>query len=129
MNEVELAHLKNWLSKANEDMAVLTKLSSSEADIEFYKSGITYHSQQAIEKYLKAYLIYNKNDFRKTHDLEWLLQQCRLIDNTSFDKLDFGNLTDYAISSRYPDDFEAPSVEELKNFIHLAHLTKSLSIN
>lgn len=102
-------YLKNWLFRANEDIAVIENLSDSGPEL--YASSICFHAQQAVEKFLKAFLIFHNIDFPKTHDLEFLLLECQKIDKTGFD-FDFGNLTDFGVSVRYPDDFFVPDKED-----------------
>lgn len=68
-------YVKKWLIKANNDLKVainLMKLSSEEIVTE----AICFHSQQAVEKLLKAYLITKNVEFGKTHNLEYLLELC-----------------------------------------------------
>ena len=102
-------YLKNWLFRANKDIAVIENLSGSEPEL--YASTICFHAQQAVEKFLKAFLIFHNIDFPKTHDLEFLLFECQKIDQTGFD-FDFGSLTDFGVSIRYPDDFFVPDKED-----------------
>jgi len=102
-------YLKNWLFRANEDIAVIENLSGSGPEL--YASTICFHAQQAVEKFLKAFLIFHNIDFPKTHDLEFLLFECQKIDPTGFD-FDFGSLTDFGVSVRYPDDFFVPDKED-----------------
>jgi HEPN domain-containing protein len=49
-------YLNNWLIKANEDVAVIQELLSREP--ERYTGAICFHAQQAVEKFLKSFLIY-----------------------------------------------------------------------
>jgi hypothetical protein len=35
-----------------------------------------FHCQQAVEKYFKTYLVYKKEEFPKTHNLDLLQQMC-----------------------------------------------------
>ena len=102
MTKDQNEYLKNWIFRANEDIAVIENLFKSDPDL--YASSICFHAQQAIEKFLKAFLIFHNKDFPKTHDLEYLLTECHKIDQSGFD-FDFGSLTDYGVSLRYPDDF------------------------
>ena len=102
-------YLRSWLLLANEDIAVIESL--SESGLEFYARTICFHAQQAIEKFLKAFLVFHNKDFPKTHDLEFLLQECQKIDKSGFD-FDFGSLTDFGVSVRYPDDFITPDKED-----------------
>lgn len=102
-------YLRNWVFRANEDIAVIENLFKSEPEL--FASSICYHAQQAVEKFLKAYLVFQNIDFPKTHDLDFLLLECKKIDNKVFD-IDLGSLTDFGISVRYPDDFYLPDKEE-----------------
>jgi HEPN domain-containing protein len=102
-------YLKNWLFRANEDIAVIETLFNSGPDL--YTSTICFHAQQAVEKFLKAFLVFHNIDFPKTHDLDFLLLECQKINDSIFN-LELGNLTDYGISIRYPDDFYVPDKEE-----------------
>jgi len=102
-------YLKNWIFRANEDIAVIENLFKSEPDL--FASPICYHAQQAVEKFLKGYLVYNNIDFPKTHDLDFLLLECKKINPKAFD-IELGSLTDFGVSIRYPDDFYLPDKEE-----------------
>ena len=105
MTKEQNDYLATWLFRANEDIAVIENLYNS--DTETFASTICFHAQQAVEKFLKAFLVYHNIDFPKTHDLEFLLIECQKIDQSGFD-LDFGSLTDFEVSIRYPDDFFLP---------------------
>ena len=102
-------YLKNWLLLANEDIAVIESLYKSSSDL--YARTICFHAQQAVEKFLKAFLVFHNKDFPKTHDLEFLLLECQKIDKSGFD-FDFGSMTDFGVSVRYPDDFIIPDKED-----------------
>ena len=88
-----------WLNRAKEDLLW------TEANI---KEGIYYGacftSQQAVEKVLKAYLLFKQEKFEKIHDLVKLLDECVIYDksfNTFRNKI--AKLTFYYIQTRYPD--------------------------
>jgi Uncharacterized conserved protein related to C-terminal domain of eukaryotic chaperone, SACSIN len=110
-------YLKNWLFRANEDIAVIKNL--SESGLELYGSTICFHAQQAVEKFLKAFLVFHNIDFPKTHDLEFLLIECQKIDQSGF-VFDFGSLTDFGVSIRYPDDFFVPDKEDTIQYCDIA---------
>jgi len=110
-------YLKTWLFRANEDIAVIEKL--FESDPELYASTICFHAQQAVEKFLKAYLVFHNIDFPKTHDLDYLLLECNKIDARNFD-IDLGSLTDFGVSIRYPDDFYLPDKDETAQYRGIA---------
>jgi HEPN domain-containing protein len=71
---------------------------------------VGFHCQQAAEKYLKAVLVSRKIEFRKTHDLEELIQ---LIEDNNIEKPenseDLGELEPFAVAFRY-DFLDEPSL-------------------
>lgn len=116
-------YLKNWIFRANEDIAVIENLFKSGPEL--FASPICYHAQQAVEKFLKAFLVYRNIDFPKTHDLDYLLQECKKIDNKVFD-IDLGSLTDFGVSIRYPDDFYLPDAVEAKFYRDISLQVKKI---
>jgi HEPN domain-containing protein len=116
-------YLKTWLFRANEDIAVIEKLFESEPEL--YASTICFHAQQAVEKFLKAFLVFHNIDFPKTHDLDYLLLECKKIDARNFD-IDLGSLTDFGVSIRYPDDFYLPDKDETAQYRGIALKVKKV---
>lgn len=64
MTKDKTEYIKNWLFRANEDIAVIASLVNSGA--KYYTSSICFHAQQASEKFLKAFLAYHNVDFQNT---------------------------------------------------------------
>ena len=123
MNKEQDEYLRNWLFRAKEDIAVIDSLFKS--DPVLYASTICFHAQQAVEKFLKAFLVYNNIDFPRTHDIDFLLLECQKIDKKSFD-LDLGSLSEFGVSIRYPDDFYIPDKEETLQYRDIAHKTQEI---
>ena len=123
MTDERSEYIRQWLFRADEDMAVINSLASQH--IEHYTSSICFHAQQAVEKFLKAFLIYHDRDFPRTHDLDYLLEKCCEIDS-AFCGIDLKSLTDYGVSVRYPDDFYVPEVQETKDYINIAKEIKQI---
>ena len=101
--------VREWINKAEEDFKVALKLSRSRKD-KFYDT-ICYHSQQCIEKYLKAFLINHKVAPPPIHSLTKLNNLCIKIRSEFemiFEWLEL--LTPYAVEIRYPG--EAANKEE-----------------
>ena len=99
MNQRERALL--FLEKAAEDEAVVSEWAGSPL---ISDTIFGFHCQQAVEKLLKATLIYAGIDFRRTHDLR------ELMDIMSDKGLplpetltDLDTLTPYAVEYRYED--------------------------
>jgi len=123
MTNDQKEYLRNWIFRANEDILVIENLFESEP--EMFASSICFHSQQAVEKFLKAFLVFHNIDFPKTHDLDFLLQECKKINDSIFD-IDLGSLTDFGVSIRYPDDFYLPDKEETFFFRDISLKVKNI---
>jgi len=92
--------IKEWLDKADEDFgtAKLVHLQMPE-----YKDTVCFHCQQAVEKYLKAYLLKLDIEFTKIHNLKTLLDllsEKKEIQREWYHKAD--DLQLYAVNIRYP---------------------------
>jgi HEPN domain-containing protein len=108
-----------WIIKAEEDLKAAGILFDSG---DFPSVVVCFHAQQAVEKYLKAYLTENDIEFRRTHDLVALLDEYCL----DLDK-DFNDFRErlqgfsyYATGNRYPGVNIPPSVYETKQAIDMA---------
>ncbi|MBI3559844.1 HEPN domain-containing protein [Candidatus Gottesmanbacteria bacterium] len=67
-----------WLYKADQDFG-FAAIALREPAMTFYDPICTsFH--QAVEKYLKAYIVAHELSFRKLHDLEKLLRMCMMHD-------------------------------------------------
>jgi len=120
--------VKKWILKAENDLKIakdeiLTKDPATDA--------ICFHAQQCVEKYLKAYLIYNDKEITKTHDILFLIKQCSLIDYEFKYLLEINadSLTSYAVEIRYPDDFYFPDIQEAKEAIEICEKVKEFVNN
>ena len=119
--------VKIWLIKAFEDyMSIKTLLDSPQ--MEYTTSIICFHSQQMVEKLLKAFLTYHNIQFPRTHLLETLSQICLELDE-KFQSLNFKNLSMYAVEVRYPDEFNIPSIEEANECVEIALQVKDFILS
>ena len=120
-------YLLRWITKADNDL----KVAEHEMGVETSQrvtEAICFHCQQAVEKYLKAYLVSQNVDFGKTHNLEYLLKLCSQHD-VAFAEVNVGNLSYFAVEVRYPDDFYIPSADEAEESIHIAKQIKSFVLD
>jgi HEPN domain-containing protein len=111
-------YVQKWLFRADEDVAVIDRLIQSEPQA--YASTICFHAQQAVEKYLKAALAWKGVDFPRTHDVDFLLAECRKVVGGELDHIDLKSLTDFGVSVRYPDDFYVPNLSEATYYAQVA---------
>lgn len=102
--------IKGWIHKTKNDMGIAKLALDNDAE---YTDAICFHCQQAVEKYLKVYLIDQNILFKKTHSLSYLLD---LIDETDkvseemYEKAEV--LESYAVEIRYQDDWYEPTLEQ-----------------
>jgi len=57
-------------------------------ELEAFYPQVCFQFQQAVEKYLKGFLIYHKRTFAKIHDLTQLAKLCAKVDKTFLKFLD-----------------------------------------
>jgi HEPN domain-containing protein len=125
MRKATIDFINQWLMKANEDLLVIKKLTEHEI---IAASSVCFHSQQAVEKLLKAFLIANEVDIIKTHNIEYLLSECTDIDK-DFAEIDPGELSDFGVDARYPGDLYIPDEKETLEYKKLAFEIKILVEN
>jgi HEPN domain-containing protein len=105
-----VAEVRGWLSKAGRDLAAAQYELQA---VPPFSEDIAFHSQQAAEKSLKAFLSWHRIPFRKTHNLVELGEACCGIDRSLEAALRVAApLTEYAWKFRYPGDPESPTAEE-----------------
>jgi len=119
MNEETKSYIRQWFAKAGDDLIVIKKLTEFEV---IATSAVCFHCQQVVEKYLKAFLIANAVEIRKTHNIEFLLAECEEFD-ADFSLIDPKDLNDFGVDVRYPGDIYSPSIEET-----LAHKQIALDV-
>ena len=108
MTPVLIAYIESWIQKAQHDLMSAQRLPEIEPMI---LDNACFHCQQAIEKYLKAFLIFHGLDIERTHNIIFLLSQC-----ANFD----------AVQGRYPDTNLMPEKEEAESYYQLALEIKTL---
>jgi HEPN domain-containing protein len=130
MNEESV---KEWIRFADENCNAGITLFKNNS--ENFKNIVCYNMQQAVEKYLKAYLVANNieidDNHRKhhTHDIAKLIETCKKIDNdfSSLYKIEADRLTDYAVKSRYPAS-DNPSIEDERESISITEQVRQFII-
>jgi HEPN domain-containing protein len=92
-----------------------------------FLSTICFHSQQAAENYLKAFLTRHQVEFPKTHDIDVLLDLIAPIDETLSESLrDVIVLTDYGVGIRYPSDAPSVTADDAQQAIQSAEKVRRL---
>lgn len=113
-----------WFEKGKRDIETARLLFSEK----HYTDIIAMHIQQAVEKYLKGYLLYHNWKLEKTHDIEKLIVDSMRYTDAFEPYLDFSRkITAYFKESRYPLDMPVDypikdieeSLETAEEFISL----------
>ena len=105
-----------WAAKAEEDYAVAQLVLKPRKPL---TSISCFHSQQCVEKYLKAILVLHRRDFPKTHDLDKLKNLCEevgVLIPVSSDPLVL--LNRYAVEKRYPGN--EPTLQDARDALGTA---------
>ena len=107
-----------WLTHAMSDLALARLGVESE---EVLPEQVCFHAQQAVEKAIKAVLLKKRIRFPLIHDLDELIEiarqgGCHFPDWAN----DLGNLTPYAIETRYPGAWEAFQETEVTDALEVA---------
>lgn len=119
MTNPKLDEVRSWLLKAHQDLDASAWLLESPQPL---YGAVGFHSQQAAEKCLKAYLIWQEQVVEKTHSLVALVGMC-LRFSTDFDVLRTAatTLTPFAVITRYPGDLPDISAHDAREALELAH--------
>lgn len=90
---------QEWLDKGAHDIEVAQFLFEND----HYTDIITLHIQQALEKYIKAFLIKNGWSLKRTHDLVTLAAEAHKfgLNLTQYEDV-LDEINEYYIESRYP---------------------------
>jgi HEPN domain-containing protein len=98
---------------------------------------ICYHCQQAAEKYLKGFLVYNDIKPPKIHELDTLCEMCSKLEE-KFDDIikECLTLTVYGVQARYPYEIEideyqmkkaVEAMNKIKNFALIKEVLETVS--
>ncbi|MDK2814943.1 MAG: hypothetical protein PWP18_856 [Thermoanaerobacter sp.] len=112
-------YYQDWFKKAEQDLRAADILLRFE---DIYDT-VAFHCQQAVEKYLKGYLIFCGSSIKKTHDLTVLCNMCTNYNEgfkDFFDDCKF--LTVFYNEIRYPpaETYEEVTKEEAQKAFEIA---------
>ena len=115
---------QEWVDKAEGDWATANRENRARKNPNY--DAVCFHAQQCAEKYLKAFMQEKGINFRKTHDLEILLNDILPIEpNWMVLRNSLIVLTTYVVEYRYPG--AATSKTEAKEaIIHCRAVRKTV---
>ena len=106
----------HWLRRAKSDLA----LASVSLPPDVLYSELCFHAQQAVEKCLKAVLIHYGIEFRKVHDIDYLITLLPAEATLPQQAEQVAVLTSYAVAFRYPGDYEDVTEEAYQEAMQIA---------
>lgn len=117
MND-KLEIIKSWFEKADHDLGTAQVTYSH---IPKYRDTISFHCQQAAEKYLKSYIIFLEIPFKRSHDLAYLLDLIAHKDPVPQEIYDKAvELENFAVEIRYPEIIIELSDQDIQRALLLA---------
>ncbi len=109
--------VQQWLTKAERDFGAAEELLSDGR----YLDAVGFHSQQAAEKSLKAFLVEHQIEFPKTHKIAELLDLIAPVHSVLAASLrDADVLSPYGAEIRYPGDLPELTLETAATAVRLA---------
>jgi HEPN domain-containing protein len=106
---LRVAH--RWIAKADEDLTAAERLIALDDSL---AAVVCFHAQQAVEKLLKALLVFAGVPFARTHDVIRLAQLLPGDLAPPVPVADLAPLNRYAVEARYPIGEEPISGEEAR---------------
>ena len=125
MNELS-EQIKEWIKKAEHDLGSAKIIFLYLPD---YSDTIAFHCQQAVEKYIKAIMVYKEIEFQRSHDLIYLLELLSSVSEISKDRYKKAvSLNGYSVQIRYPDKIVKLSRKELEDAIAISQEFRTFAI-
>ena len=120
MNDKIREYVQMWLDKANSDLKNADIILAAQTESPPLDT-VCFHCQQAAEKFIKAFLVFNGKPFPFSHNLADLVAVCMQVD-PAFAAIQrkAETLTPFAVEIRYPDDFYMPTRQETQEAFAIA---------
>jgi len=118
-----LVVVRGWAQKAENDLT--TAAHTLKLGAEAPTDTICFHAQQCVEKYLKALLVCHGIEFGRIHHLSTLLALLPEAVRPDLSPEEQERLTEYAVTTRYPGDYEPISVDEAREAVRMARRVRA----
>ncbi len=113
-----LAVVSEWIYRAEGDLKNAAHVLKLQRQCP--TETVAFHAQQCVEKYIKAALTFYEIDFPKVHDIEKLVRLLPADALAFFPVTEQRTLTSYAVTARYPGDFDPISLDEARKAVQIA---------
>lgn len=115
--------VRQWVAKAENDLQNATHTLKLGEDGPL--DTVCFHAQQCVEKYIKALLCFHGIDFYRTHNITTLLALLPVRLQPELSAEEQARLNDYAVTVRYPDDYEPVSLVEAERAVQVARRVRT----
>jgi HEPN domain-containing protein len=123
LDDEVLAVARQWAAKAEGDLKNAAHTVRLQKDCP--TDTVCFHVQQCVEKYLKALLVLNGVEFTRTHQISSLLALVPAQMRPTLSQAEQDRLTEYAVTTRYPGDYDPISREEALDAVRLARRVRN----
>ena len=104
-----------WLAKAENDVLNIENNLAAER---VPWDTVCFHAQEAVEKMLKALLLFHGLPVSRTHDLVVLLTECVAVEPSIADlEVDCQTFAPFAVPVHYPGDLPEPGEHDARDLI------------
>ena len=107
---------ESWIDRAKSSY----ELSKATISNNIYFEDLCYQAQQAVEKSLKGLLIYYGVEPEFTHNIGILLNELEKFTEISENIREAMDLTNYAVQTRYPGEYDDITKEEYEKAVKIA---------
>jgi HEPN domain-containing protein len=118
-----LAVARQWAQKAENDL--INAAHTARLRKGCPTDTVCFHAQQCVEKYLKALLVLRGVDFGRTHDIVTLVALLPPAARPRLSEQEQNLLTEYAVTTRYPGDYDPIPLEEARLAVKLARRVRN----
>ena len=123
----QIDEVKEWIEKADHDLGSAKIIYLHLPD---YFDTIAFHCQQAVEKYIKAALIFYQINFLRSHDLIYLLDL--LTAKIEVDDFRFKNafaLNNFSVQIRYRNKIVKLTKDEIETAIEISQEFRNFAVS
>jgi HEPN domain-containing protein len=107
-----------WIERAKSSM----ELAQAKIIRHIHYEDLCFQLQQSVEKALKGLLIYYEIEPEFTHDIEILLKELKNFIEIPVNIKEAAQLTNYAVQTRYPGEYEEITKEEYESSMKIANI-------
>ena len=118
LDENVLAVIRQWVQKVENGLKNAAHTLRLGQDCP--TDTVCFHTQQCIEKYIKALLVWHGIEFTRIHHISALVALLPTHFRPDLTPEEQERLTDYAVSARYPGDYEAIPLAEARLAVQIA---------